>query len=209
MRAWVSIACAACISCAQAAPIDDALGIVFDQSATLEKAREEMREIGRQSRFKGRVYVGYALAETYDAAAGANAGIYVEIPLFSRKRELDTARARLALAKQEEALKKAFLADVSSIRELEDKRREAQEMAAFYKDRLTYFDQAVKEGRIEADTLWEDAEKAKKAEHDAVQGTGKVRAKLEQIARRYGGHRWTELQDLLAGMLKPAKSSTQ
>ena len=186
----------------RAAPLDDALALVFRQSTVVGAAREELAQISRQSDFKGRVYLGYALRETYDAAEGGNAGIYLEIPLFSRKRQIEAARARSALARAEETLKKAFLADVAKLRELEAKRLEAVEMAAFYRDRLDYFDQAVKEGRVESDTLWEDAEKAKRAEHDAKQGVVKVQAAIEEAARRYGGGEWKTLQDLLAGIVK-------
>ena len=187
---------------AGAAPIDEALALVFEQSAVVQAAREELAEIRKQSNFSGRVYVGYALAETYDAAEGANAGIYIEIPLFSRKREMDAARARLELSRTEEKLKKAFLADVAHIRELEAARLEAVEMADFYRDRLKYFEQAVKEGRVESDTLWDDARAAKKAEHDAKQGIVKVDAAIEEAARRYGGYEWKTLQDLLVGIVK-------
>ncbi|BAO43880.1 hypothetical protein TBH_C0950 [Thiolapillus brandeum] len=158
--------------------------------------------MSKQSNFKGRVYLGYALAETYDAAEGANAGVYFEIPLFSRKRQLEAARARLALSRTEEQLKKAFLGDVEKMRELEAARMEAVEMAGFYKDRLAYFEQAVKEGRVESDSLWEDARLAKKAEYDAKQGIVKVDAAIEEAARRYGGYEWKILQDLLAEIVK-------
>jgi hypothetical protein len=201
MKRWLFMLLAWCGG-GQSAPIDEALVMVFEQSAVVQNARHELAEIQRQSNFKGRVYVGYALAETYDAAQGANAGIYLEIPLFSRKREMEAAKARLELSRTEEQLKKAFLGDVARIRELEAARLEAVEMAAFYKDRLTYFEQAVKEGRIESDTLWEDAKAAKKAEHDARQGIVKVDAAIEEAARRYGGYEWKTLQDLLVGIVK-------
>ena len=187
---------------ASATQMDEALALVFEQSAVVQAAREELAEIRKQSNFSGRVYVGYALAETYDAAEGANAGIYIEIPLFSRKREMDAARARLELSRTEEKLKKAFLADVAHIRELEAARLEAVEMADFYRDRLKYFEQAVKEGRVESDTLWDDARAAKKAEHDAKQGIVKVDAAIEEAARRYGGYEWKTLQELLVGIVK-------
>lgn len=185
-----------------ASQLDEALALVFEQSAVVQSARAELAEIRKQSNFKGRVYVGYALAETYDAAQGGNAGIYIEIPLFSRKREMEAARARLELSRTEEQLKKAFLADVAKIRELEAARLEAVEMAAFYRDRLKYFEEAVKEGRVESDTLWDDAKAAKKAEHDAKQGIVKVDAAIEEAARRYGGYEWKTLQDLLVGIVK-------
>jgi len=195
------VLCGLCTS-AEAAPIDDALAVVFKQSAVVQAARQELAEISRQSNFTGRVYVGYALSETYDAAEGANAGIYIEIPLFSRKREMEAAKARLELSRTEEQLKNAFLGNVATIRGLEATRLEAVEMADFYSDRLAYFEQAVKEGRIESDMLWEDAKAAKKAEHDAIQGVVKVDAAIEEAARRYGGYEWKKLQGLLVGIVK-------
>ncbi len=190
-----------------AGPLDEALAIAFDESAVIREAEAEMQETARQSNWRGRVYVGYALAETYDAAQGANAGIHVEIPLFSRKRELEAAKSRLRLARARDRLQADFLAAVAKLREQEEKRVEAKELAAFYRDRLAYFDQAVKEGRVESDSLWEDAAKAKKAEHDAARGEVKVKAMLEETARRYGGTRWKQLQALLAVHMKQGRSS--
>ena len=175
---WLVLPLMLVVGAVSAGPLDEALAIAFEESAVIRSAEAEMQEMARQSDWSGRVYVGYALADTYDAAAGANAGIQVEIPLFSRKRELEA------------------------------KRIESQELAAFYKDRLAYFDQAVKEGRVESDGLWEDAAKAKKAEHEAARGEVKVKAMLEEIARRYGGARWKQLQALLAAHMKRSRSST-
>ncbi|RMG32498.1 MAG: hypothetical protein D6720_13205 [Gammaproteobacteria bacterium] len=67
----------------------------------------------------------------------------------------------LAAARQQ--VLSSFLDEVAGLVELEDKRAEADEMAAFYRNRLEYFKKAVDEGRVESDTLWGYAEKAKKA----------------------------------------------
>jgi len=204
---WLVLPLMLVVGAVSAGPLDEALAIAFEESAVIRSAEAEMQEMARQSDWSGRVYVGYALADTYDAAAGANAGIQVEIPLFSRKRELEATRARLRLARARDKLQADLLAAIARLRELEEKRIESQELAAFYKDRLAYFDQAVKEGRVESDDLWEDAARAKKAEHEAARGEVKVQAMLEEIARRYGGARWKQLQALLAAHMKRSRSS--
>ena len=194
---------------ATGAPLDEALALVFQQSAVIQAAREELREAERQSSYSGRVYLGYALAETYDAAQGLNAGIQITIPLFDRTRELAAAQARAALARAENQLRAAFLGAVADLREQEEKRADALELAAFYRDRLAYFSQAVKEGRVESDSLWSDAAEAKKAEHKAAQAKVKLDAMMEETARRYGGARWQELERLLAEHMKRNRPSAR
>lgn len=188
---------------AQAAtPLDDAIALVMRVSPALAEKRAEVRAIAEQSDWTSKVSLGYRHRESESEAAGYNAGLLIEIPLFSRKREIEAARSRHALAEARQQLVSQFLGEVAQLAELEGKRSEAAEMAKFYRDRLEYFKKALDEGRVESDTLWSDAEKAKKAEHDAAQGERKLVAALEESARRYGEDEWKMLQALLAAHVK-------
>lgn len=190
---------------ATGAPLDDAIVLVLRVSPALAEQQAEAKAIAQQSDWSSKVSLGYRHQATQSEAGGYNAGLSVEIPLFSRKREIEAARSRHALAEARQQLVSQFLGEVAQLTELEGKRSEAAEMAAFYRDRLEYFKKAVDEGRVESDTLWSDAEKAKKAEHDAAQGERKLVAALEESARRYGEHEWKTLQALLAAHVKQSR----
>jgi hypothetical protein len=187
------------------APLDDAIALVLRVSPALAEQRTEVRAIERQSDWISKVSLGYRQRQTQTEAGGYNAGVTVEIPLFSRKREIAAAKARRALAAARQQLLSHFLDEVAKLVELEGRRAEAAEMASFYRDRLEYFKRAVDEGRLESDTLWVDAEKAKKAEHDAAQGERKLAAALEESARRYGEQEWKTLRALLAAHVKQSR----
>lgn len=205
MRAALFIFAGLCALSAHAAPLDDALALVLAESAVLAEKQAEASAIAKQSEWVSKARFGYNRLATSTDGSGLNAGVTVEIPLFSRKREIAAAKARHAVAKVREKLASTFLGEVADLSELETKRAEAAEMSRFYRDRLEYFKQAVSEGRIESDLLWADAEKAKKAEHKARQGQIKLDAALEESARRYGGHEWKRLQALLAAHVKQSK----
>ncbi|MET0084823.1 MAG: hypothetical protein ABW079_17610, partial [Sedimenticola sp.] len=150
--------------------------LVLRTDTIIATREEEARALAKQSDWSGKVRLGYSHLSTRDEAQGLNAGVTVEIPLFSRKREIEAARSRRAVAESRQKVRSGFLSEAAKLDELEAKRFEAEEMAAFYSDRLAYFRKAVEEGRIESDTLWSDAEKAKKAEHDHRQGEVKLQA---------------------------------
>lgn len=185
--------------------LDEAIELVMQVNPEITAQQAEVTAIGRQSSWSSRVRLGYSYGATSDEAAGLNAGVTVEIPLFSRKREIEAAKAHSAVAQTRDKVLNAFLSDVATLAGLEAKRAEAEEMAAFYRDRLKYFRQAVEEGRVESDTLWADAEKAKKAEHDHRQGAIALAAALTESARRFGGTEWKRLRALLAAYLKQAQ----
>lgn len=202
MRAALLVAGVLSVLSAQAAPLDDALALVLAESAALTEKQAEAAVIAQQSEWVSKARLGYNRLSTSTDASGLNAGFTVEIPLFSRKREIEASRARQAVAQERQQLVSTFLGEVAELTELEAKRAEAAEMSAFYRDRLEYFKQAVTEGRVESDTLWADAEKAKKAEHDTRQGEVKLAAALEESARRYGGQEWKRLQALLVAHVR-------
>lgn len=181
-----------------ATPLDEAVSLVLNASPVVLAAQDEADEAARQPSWTSRVKLGYQQQGTDTDAGGWNAGVYVDIPLFGRKHQLEAVKARHQAAEARDRVLSAFLADVATLTELEAKRAEGEEMAAFYRDRLEYFKQAEAEGRVEPDTLWTDAEKAKKAEHDAAQGAVKLSAALEETARRFGGGEWKRLRALLA-----------
>ena len=138
-------------------------------------------------------------------AGGLNAGLSVEIPLWSRKAELENAKARARVSATADQVRRDLLDAVAKLEELEAKRAEGVEMATFYKDRLAYFKKAEEAGRIEPDMLWGDAEKAKKAEHDAAQAQVRLAAVLEETARKFGGDEWSRLSVLLAAHAKRSR----
>lgn len=186
---------------AGAGPLDEALALVQQQSATVQAKELEARAVAKQSDWAAKVRVGYALQGTDTSAAGVDAGLTVEIPLFSRETEIAAAKAHAAKAEASDRVMARFLGEVAKLHKLVGDRAEAEEMAAFYLDRLEYFKRAVEEGKAASDTLWSDAEKAKKAEHDALQHRAEYAALMDETARVYGGSEWRRLAALLAAHL--------
>ena len=190
------------------AALDEAIQIVEAVSPEVQALQAEARAVSSQTSWSSKLRFGYNHQETDSLSSdpsGGYAKFEVEIPLFSKKRQIESAQVRYKVSAKRENIRNAFLADVAKLRELDADRAEAQEMESFYKDRLTYFKKAVDDGLVEADTLWSDAEKARKAEHDARQGSTRLDAALEETARRYGAHEWKRLRDLLVAHVKQSR----
>ncbi len=202
MKRWRLLILILLAGASQADPIDEALALAERHSASLNAKEYAASAVAKQSDWEATVRVGYAMKGTSDSAAGLDAGINVTIPLFSKKREIEAAEARIQVTEARQSLRDKLLNAVAKLDDLEAKRAEAEELFAFYSDRLAYFKKAVEEGRAESDTLWTDAEKAKKAEHDALQGRVKLDAALTETARKFGGDEWRALRTLLTGYVQ-------
>jgi hypothetical protein len=176
-------------------------------SPIIAQQQAETQAIASVSEWSSKVRMGYYSKGTQIDAEGLNAGISVEIPLFSKQRQIETAKARLRLAESKQALIKEFLVAVSHLSGMAAKHAEAVELRAFYRDRLEYFKQATDEGLHEADALWSDAEKARKSEHTARQAALDFNLKLETTARQFGEQEWMTLKNLLAEYVKQNRPS--
>jgi predicted O-linked N-acetylglucosamine transferase (SPINDLY family) len=181
------------------AQIEAATSLMLQTNPLIQAERQELAEQSRQRDWSAKLILGYAMGSTDDsAAAGPNAGIQVEIPLFDRAKELKVAEARSAFQQQRDDLLSDFLSHLEKICSQEEQVRELDTMRRFYRDRLRYRQEQVKEGLEEAGSLWKEAEKAQETEHDYRRERGELEAMRLAIARRFGGQEWKRLRDLLA-----------
>lgn len=193
-----------------AAPLDDALDLVVNQNAAISARQAEACALAKQSPWTSEVRLGYQAQGTREQAAGLDAGISVKIPLFDRKQEIDAARARYQLRQAQQELRGEFINAVGKLVELAGALPAAAETCAFTRDRLDYVRQAVDEGREEADALWPVAGNVREAEQTLTAAKQRYCVQFENLARTYGGERWTTLRDLLAAHVRartPSMSS--
>jgi len=181
------------------AQIEAATELVLQANPVIRAERQELAEQSRQRDWSAKVTLGYALGGTDStAAAGPNAGIQVEIPLFDRANELKVVKARTAFQSKQDSILNSFLGDLEKLCSQADQVRELETMRGFYRDRLQYRQEQVKEGLEEAASLWEESEKVQQVEHDYRRERGELAAMRLAIARRFGGEAWKRLQALLA-----------
>ncbi len=187
---------------ARADTLDDAIQIVVEQNAVIREAEAKAGIVAAEnswlSRVKLRTTLGYSQKTTSTEAAGLDARgvLTLEIPLGSsgsRKR----SAAQATVASKRDAVVAKFLADVSKLREWQQKVQNDKEMHQLKLDKLEYFKQANDAGTIEPQELWKYAEEAKKAEHGAMLSIAKEKMFGEETARIWGGFRWQELRGLL------------
>lgn len=183
---------------AVAVDLDEAVALVRVHHPVLAAQAAEYAETARQYAWSADVSLSYHEKGTeHGGPGGGNAALRVSIPLFDRSRELKTVKARTGVEKARDRVLAAFLADVEKLGVQAAKVRELATMKRFYRDRLEYSKRQVDEGMIEADDLWEAAEKVQLAEFDHRAEAGRLVTMRERIAREYGGARWTRLLDLL------------
>jgi hypothetical protein len=187
---------------AQAAPLDEALHLVVQESVVVQAAHENALEVSKQSDWAARVRLAYQMEGTDADSEGLNMGAYLEIPLFSRKGRLAETEARYKAADTEYKIREKFLADVAKITTLNAELNEAKHMRQYYKDRLQYYKEAEENGLIDPGKLWPEAKQAQTAHFKMTKLTTKLSASIEEIARTYGGRRWQRLQLLLAAHAK-------
>jgi len=180
------------------AQIEAATELVLQANPVIQAERQELAEQSRQRDWSAKVTLGYALGGTDSDAAGPNAGIQMEIPLFDRANELKVVKARTAFQSKQDSVLNSFLADLEKLCSQADQVRELETMRGFYRDRLQYRQEQVKEGLEEAASLWEESEKVQQVEHDYRRERGELDAMRLAVARRFGGEAWKRLQALLA-----------
>jgi len=193
----------ACVSLA--APLDDAIALVVRVSPEIRQRQIEAEAVSGQTDWTSKVRFGYAQKGTQTEADGMNASFQFEIPLFSRKREIDAAKVRSQLAQTRAATVTAFLIEVRGLVSLHGEVLSTQELSELAGDRLLYFRQSVEQGINDADLLWPQAEAAKKAEQASTIAQAENRRAPETTARRFGAEQWKQSQDLLAEHVKQSR----
>jgi len=186
------------LACTQS-QIEAATMLVLQANPVILAQRDELAGESRQRDWSARLTLGYTRGSNDNLTApGANAGIQVEIPLFDRANELKLFKARLAFQQRQDGVLSDFLGQMLKLCSKADRVRELDTMHRFYRDRLQYRKEQVKEGLEGADSLWKETEKAQEAEYDYRRDRGELAAMQLAVARRFGGEEWKRLQVLLA-----------
>lgn len=186
------------LACTQS-QIEAATTLLLQANPVLLAERKELAEQSRQRDWSARLTMGYAMGSADSTTAtGPNAGIHVEIPLFDRANELKVVKARSAFQQRQDGVLADFLGQMEKFCSKADQVRQLDSMRRFYRDRLHYRQEQVKEGLQKADSLWKETEKAQQVEHDYRRGRGELVAMQLAVARRFGGDEWKRLQALLA-----------
>lgn len=185
-----------------AAPLDEALNLVLLYHPNIAQKQIIAEETAQQTDWEANIRLGYSYKETSTESMGPNASFIVNIPLFSRKRQLANTKARAAVSVQREQVRTAFLAEFSSLKSLANDHYAARKRYALQKDKLQWYKKAVEEGRLEADVLWNQAEATQTAELNARESQQKYQTVLSTMARKFAQEQWKTLQDLLAAAVK-------
>lgn len=187
----------------QASDLDEAVNLVLSAHPVVEAAELQFAEINRKSAWSMNVNVGWSERGTIEGgAAGANAGVQVNIPLFDRSHQREVARERIQLQTQRQQVHAGFLEAVRSLRADAAALESASTQKAFAKDRLVYGRKQVDEGIESPDTLWPLADSLHRAELDYASKKDALAIHLDTVSRRYGGDQWRILRDRLDAHLK-------
>ncbi len=187
---------------AMATPLDDALNLVLLYHPSIAQKQIIAEETAQQTDWEAKVRLGYSYKETTTESMGPNASFMVNIPLFSRKRQIEHAKARLAVSVARDQVRSAFLAEFRSLKTLANDHYAAQQRYALQQDKLQWYKKAVEEGRLEADVLWTQAEATQSAELKARETQQQYQTVMTIMARQYAREQWKTLQDLLAAAVK-------
>lgn len=186
------------LACTQAR-IEAATTLVLQANPLILAKHQELTEQSRQRNWNASLTLGYSTEDSDESTAnGANAAIRLEIPLFDRANELKVAKERTALQGTRDSILNRFLSDVEKLCSKAEQVRELGTMRGFYRDRLQYRQEQVKEGLEEAASLWGESEKVQQVENDYRRERGALGAMQLAVARRFGGEEWKRLQVLLA-----------
>lgn len=197
--------------CVRAGPLDEALQIVYAQSAVLD-GKAAMLALTQQDKVwaaKVRIGTGYARQETADVAGGFDmqARISIEIPLFSHEKRKAVSGERIKVQSERERLRRDFLDAVAALTVIDSQIQAAGfDLETAYK-RLAWFKQAVAQQVIESAMLWGHYEHATGAEKTLFLAQQSYKAELEKTARRFGGSQWRELITLVDGHIKHGRSN--
>lgn len=201
---------------ASAAPLDDAIAIVVEESAKVAEKESALHWAEQEPTWKTKIrFTGaYSEKETQEYAGGfdSKAQLTFEIPLFSTEKQRTVAGAREDVRVTEESVLGAFLKAVADLVMVQRKIETARQLHQLKLDKLEYFKHADEDCRqleakappgekpeciIRSHQLWPYAEEAKQAEGDIFLALERYAAELEATARQYGGGRWQELKALL------------
>jgi hypothetical protein len=185
------------------AKIEAAAELMLQINPVLQAERQELAEQSHQRDWSARLSVGYNLGSVDTTVSdGPNAGIQVEIPLFDRARELKLAKARTAFQSKQDRILNSFLGDVEKLCSRNGQVKALEALRGFYRDRLQYRQEQVKEGLEEATVLWEELEKIQQVDHDYRREWDELLTLRLTIARRFGGEAWKQLQALLVDVIR-------
>jgi hypothetical protein len=180
------------------AKIEAAAELVLQVNPVLQAERRELDEQSRQRDWRARLSLGYATGSTeIGESTRPNASIQLDIPLFDRSRELKLARAHTIIQLKQDSILSGFLGGVEKLCSQAEQVRALEALRSFYRDKLQYHREQVKEGLEEAAVLWEALEKVQRVEQDHRRELGELVAMKIAIARRFGGEAWKQLQALL------------
>jgi hypothetical protein len=180
------------------AKIEAAAELVLQMNPVLQAERRELDEQSRQRDWRARLSLGYATGSTeIGESTSPNASIQLDIPLFDRSRELKLARAHTIIQLKQDSILSGFLGGVEKLCSQAEQVRALEALRSFYRDKLQYHREQVKEGLEEAAVLWEALEKVQRVEQDHRRELGELVAMKIAIARRFGGEAWKQLQVLL------------
>lgn len=187
----------------KAGDLDEAVNLVLNAHPVVEAAELQFAEISRKSAWSMNVNVGWSERGTIEGgAAGANAGVQVNIPLFDRSHQREIARERIQLHTHRQQVHGAFLEAVRSLRADAAALESARTQKDFARDRLQYGRKQVDEGLASPDTLWPLAETLHRAELDYESKNDALEIHLDTVSRRYGGDQWQILRGRLDAHLK-------
>lgn len=204
IRRGVAVLAALLISGAlKASDLDEAVNLVLSAHPVVAAAELQFAEINRKSAWSMTVNLGWSERGTLDGgAAGANAGVQVNIPLFDRSHQREIGRERIQLYTHRQQVHGAFLEAVRGLRGDAAALESAKTQRDFAYDRLQYGRKQVDEGLASPDTLWPLAEALHRAELDHESKNNDLDIHLDTVSRRYGGDQWRTLRDRLAAHLK-------
>jgi hypothetical protein len=204
---------------AHAAPLDDALTIALDNSASIAAKYAELGIARSGHDWSSDVRFTYNLNNTDTTTTtedgditrdseGVNGRFTLKIPLFSNTTDGKVSKANAAAAVERERVIGAFLTAVKGLVLLHHQHITADESYQLKRDKLDYFKQSVSEGLTESPAeLWPHAEAAKQAEHAATTKRLEYQIELETVSRQYGGPDWQQMKAHLQAHINVSKAS--
>ena len=179
--------------------MDEALALAMAHHPELVAREAEYRAIRSTSRWKTDFTLSLSEGRTeFGASGGGRAMMSVSIPLTGGTHDQRNAAALRELEGARDALRRSLLSDITALREAAGSLESREERRDFWRDQVAYHHEAVDEGLMEPDRLWGPVERLQTAEHEYRQEAAALSARMEEVARRYGGRQWEALRDLLA-----------
>lgn len=178
--------------------------LALTSSNAIAAAEEEYQLQADAHNWSAKANVGFNSSSTYETAAGASAGVRVDIPLFDRSHEIKLAKLRADHLKEKDSRYVALVKEVEDLCEAAGDIAKLTALQGLKTDHLEYQQRAVKQGLAEPDSLWAEVEKVQGGLQDIAVKAGKLKVNRVSLARRYGGDRWQELLTLLENATDPA-----